>query len=105
MRVEVDDNYNGAYYYTVQIFDDNPLFNEEARLLGMGVAKSNNDFSSKVVLPDALSTVYIQQTSPTGRIIIAPVEVTGSSLNYSIGSPSSTSSSSASFRSASVSSG
>lgn len=105
MRVEVDDNYNGAYYYTVQIFDDNPLFNEEATLLGMGVAKSSNDFSSKVVLPDALSMVYIQQTSPTGGKVIAPVEVTGSSLNYSFGTPSTTSSSSASLRSASVNSG
>lgn len=105
MRVEVDDNYNGAYYYTVQIFDDNPLFNEEATLLGMGVAKSSNDFSLKVVLPDAVSVVYIQQTSPTGGKVIAPVEVTGSSLNYSFAALASAPSSSATLRSASVNSG
>lgn len=102
MRVEVDDSYNGAYYYTVQIFNDNPLFNEEVKLLGMGVAKSGHDFSSKIVLPNALSMVYIQQTSPTGGKVIAPVEVTGSSLNYSFGTPSIASLSSVSLRSASI---
>lgn len=82
MRVEIDDNYNGKYYYTVQVFDANPLFNQDATLLGMGVAKSNSAFTSKIVLPDAVSTVYIQQTSPTGGKTIAPVEVTSASLNY-----------------------
>lgn len=43
MRVKVEDNYSGAYYYTVQVFDANPLFEEEATLLGMGVAKNNSD--------------------------------------------------------------
>ncbi|QRX62708.1 LruC domain-containing protein [Dysgonomonadaceae bacterium zrk40] len=83
MRVKVEDNFNGAYLYTVQIFDANPLFDEEATLLGMGVAKNNSDFSTNVVIPEALTTVYIQQTSPTGGKTIAPVGLIGSSLNYS----------------------
>lgn len=84
MRVKVEDNYNGAYHYTVQIFDANPLFDEEATLLGMGVAKNNSDFRTKVVLPDAVNMVYIQQTSPTGGKTIAPVEVSAN-INYSFG--------------------
>jgi len=84
MRVKVEDNYSGAYYYTVQVFDANPLFEEEATLLGMGVAKNNSDFASKVVIPEAVTTVYIQQTSPTGGKTIAPVEVS-STINYSFG--------------------
>ena len=102
MRVGVDDNYNGKYYYTVQVFDTNPLFNEDATLLGMGVAKNNSAFASKIVLPDAVSTVYIQQTSPTGGKIIAPVEVTGSSLNYSFSPQDYSASASVSVRSASL---
>lgn len=84
MRVKVEDNYSGAYYYTVQVFDANPLFEEEATLLGMGVAKNNSDFITEVVLPDAVNTVYIQQTSPTGGKTIAPVEVSAN-INYSFG--------------------
>ena len=34
--------------------------------LDMGVANSNSDYISKVVIPDAVNTIYIQQTSPTG---------------------------------------
>lgn len=84
MRVKVEDNYSGAYYYTVQVFDANPLFEEEATLLGMGVAKNNSDFITEVVLPDAVNMVYIQQTSPTGGKTIAPVEVSAN-INYSFG--------------------
>ena len=84
VSVKVDDNYNGQYLYTVQLFDANPLFDKQASVLGMGVAKNNSDFVSTIVLPDALQTVYIQQTSPTGGKIIAPVEVT-SMMRYTFG--------------------
>jgi len=64
--VKVDDQYNGNYYYTVELFDAHPLFDENATLLGKGVAKLKNDFSASVVLPIALERIYVQQTDPTG---------------------------------------
>ncbi len=102
MRVEVEDNYNGAYHYTVEIFDANPLFVEDATLLGMGVAKNNSDFRTKVVLPDAVNMVYIQQTSPTGGTTIAPVEVSAVAINYSFSNIVAAASSTAALRSSSA---
>lgn len=102
MRVEVEDNYNGAYHYTVEIFDANPLFDEEATLLGMGVAKNNSDFITEVVLPDAVNMVYIQQTSPTGGKTIAPVEVSATAINYSFSNIVAAASSTAALRSSSA---
>jgi len=102
MRVKVEDNYSGAYYYTVQVFDANPLFEEEATLLGMGVAKNNSDFRTKVVLPDAVNMVYIQQTSPTGGKTIAPVEVSAAAINYSFSNIVAAASSTAALRSSSA---
>jgi LruC domain-containing protein len=67
VNVQVDDQYNGAYYYTVELFDANPLFDENANLLGKGVAKKNSNFTVKVALPTAVETLYVQQTDPTGR--------------------------------------
>ena len=102
MRVEVEDNYNGAYHYRVEIFDANPLFVEDATLLGMGVAKNNSDFRTKVVLPDAVNMVYIQQTSPTGGKTIAPVEVSAVAINYSFSNIVAAASSTAALRSSSA---
>ena len=102
MRVKVEDNYSGAYYYTVQVFDANPLFEEEATLLGMGVAKNNSDFITEVVLPDAVNTVYIQQTSPTGGKTIAPVEVSAAAINYNFSNVHAVASSTATLRSSST---
>ena len=102
MRVKVEDNYSGAYYYTVQVFDANPLFEEEATLLGMGVAKNNSDFVTKLVLPDAVNTIYIQQISPTGGKTIAPVEVSAAAINYSFSNIVAAASSTAALRSSSA---
>lgn len=82
VSVKVDDQYNGNYYYTVELFDANPLFDENATLLSKGVAKKNNDFSVAVALPQATETVYVQQTNPTGKMTIAAVDIVSSSLSY-----------------------
>ena len=82
VNVKVDDQYNGNYFYLVELFDSNPLFDENAALLGKGVAKMNNDFTMNVVLPDAIETIYMQQTNPTGGKTIAPVDLYSTSLSY-----------------------
>lgn len=75
VHVEVDDRYDGKYYYVVEIFDSNPLFNEEATLFTKGVAKKGKDFATTVTLPKAMELVYIKQTTPTGVRMVTAVSV------------------------------
>ncbi|MDD4429505.1 MAG: LruC domain-containing protein [Paludibacter sp.] len=67
VTVKVDDQYNGNYYYTVELFDSNPLFDENATLLGKGVAKKDINFKTTIALAADIETVYIKQIDPTGR--------------------------------------
>lgn len=96
VNVKVDDQYNGNYYYMVELFDSNPVFDENASLLGSGVAKLNNDFSAAVVLPTALERIYVQQTDPTGKQAVKVIQISGQTSAVNFGGISS----SASFRSA-----
>lgn len=82
ISVKVDDQYNGSYYYIVELFDGNPIFDKNAVLLDKGVAKLNKNYSNAVVLSKAVKTIYIQQTNPTGGKTIAPVNISSSSVNY-----------------------
>lgn len=80
VNVQVDDQYNGNYYYTVELFDSNPLFDKEATLLSKGVAKLNSDFSTNVVLPTAVETIYVQQTDPTGKGKVSAININSGNL-------------------------
>jgi LruC domain-containing protein len=82
VSVQVDDQYNGSYYYTVELFDANPLFDENANLVGKGVAKKNSNFTARVALPTAVETLYVQQTNPTGGKTIAAIDAVSPSLDY-----------------------
>ena len=85
VNVAVDDQYNGNYFYTVELYDSNPLFNTDATLLSKGVAKKNSDFSSSVVLPEALERVYVQQTDPTGKQAVKVIPISGESVGVNFG--------------------
>ena len=66
LSVVVNDQYNGAYNYLIEVYNVNPLFTDNATLLGAGVAKSGKDFVSKIVVPSGAEIIYILQTDPTG---------------------------------------
>lgn len=83
LSVKVDDKYNSAYFYIVDLFDSNPLFNENAIHISKGVAKAGMDFKTSIDLPVSLESIYIQQTDPTGGKTIAPVNIVSSSVDYS----------------------
>lgn len=85
ISVEVDDQYDGAYYYTVEIFDANPIITPTATILGKGVAKKNKDYISQVTVPLALELVYIRQTSPTGKSIVRISTVSGDHIAVNFG--------------------
>lgn len=75
--VIVNDTYNGAYYYKVEIFDRNPFATDTiANLLQAGVAKSDMLFYSKLVVPQHLNTVYVRQTDPLNRRTVKAFDVT-----------------------------
>jgi len=75
LTVNVDDQYNGEFYYIVEVFDQNPVINSNAKLLGKGVAKKGQAFSSVISVPQTTKSIAIRQTSPTGLTITRVVDV------------------------------
>lgn len=67
VSVQVNDEMLGEYYYVVEVFDQNPLTNEEALPLTRGYANKDQDFSTEIVIAPGIELVYIQQTDPRGR--------------------------------------
>lgn len=90
VTVKVDDQYDGEYYYLIEIYDANPLFSTDAKLLTKGVAKKGQDFVSTVIFPKTVQSLYIKQTDPTKNSIVGYLEITSDNLVYDF-SPSTTS--------------
>lgn len=77
VRVAVNDQYDGKYFYKLELFDREPDA-EGATLLAAGLAKKNQDWATKVTIPSALGYVYLKQTNPVGQVSYSMIEVTGS---------------------------
>lgn len=75
LSVDVDDVYGGKYYYVVEVYDANPLFNTEAVLLSKGVAKQDLTFCTQLVVPTHLNTLHIKQINPAGLVRVQEAEV------------------------------
>ncbi|MCE5175164.1 MAG: LruC domain-containing protein [Bacteroidales bacterium] len=75
LTVNVDDQYDGKYYYTVEVFDQNPVLYSSAKLLAKGVAKNGQTFSSVVTVPQGLTSLGIRQISPDGVNTVRAVDV------------------------------
>lgn len=75
VTVKVNDEFLGAYHYTVEVFDDNPFWNENATLLSKGFAKMEQDFENEIVVLADQELVYIRQTDPRGRSVVTFAEV------------------------------
>lgn len=67
INLEVDDRYNGKFFYTVELYDAHPFFDDEPTLLGKGVAKKGQNFRFSPTLPAVLETIFIKQIDPTGK--------------------------------------
>ena len=72
LSVEANDEYNGQYYYTIEVFDNNPIASaaDSISSLAKGVAKSGQPFVSSVTIAKPISTLFIRQTDPKGRAVI-----------------------------------
>lgn len=67
VQVFPNDVYGGQYFYTIELFEQNPLVNPEAILYAKGVSKQNQPFTADITLPDTKTTLYVRQTDPTGK--------------------------------------
>ncbi len=70
VKVNVNDVYSGQYYYVVEVWDNNPVGNEEAHMLSKGVAKRDKPYETSFSIPSNLSSVYVTQTDPRGRTVV-----------------------------------
>lgn len=78
IRFAVKDEFEGKYFYKVEIFDREPQA-EGANILAAGVAKNSQDFVSQITIPNGLSFVYVQQTTPTGLVSYSMLDVANKS--------------------------
>lgn len=81
IEVIPNDRYAGQYHYTIEVFAQNPLLDSAALLCSGGWCNSLQPLKKTLVLPDALKTVYIRQTTPGGRQSVIPVEVINNQIS------------------------
>ena len=82
IQIAVDDQFDGKYFYKVEIFDREPHA-EGATLLAAGVAKKGQDLTTTASIPTGLQYVYVKQTSPTGITSYSMLEVSGTTISKS----------------------
>lgn len=99
LTVNVDDQYDGQYYYVVEIYNNNPLYSSDAKLLAKGVAKKGVSLKSLITIPQGLKTLYICQISPNGNREVGTVDVSSATLAYNFGNAVSVKGSTVSTRS------
>ncbi len=81
VTVEVNDEYLGAYFYTIEVYDENPLSNANAPLLAKGTAKKGQNFVASINIPQGQLGFFVKQTDPKGRVEVYPFSVPEDSNN------------------------
>jgi len=87
ITVKVNDKYNEQYYYTVEVFESNPVINPDAILYSKGVAKLNQDYNATITIhktntdaETAVSYLFIKQISPSGHSEVKMAEISGDKI-------------------------
>ncbi|WP_165155996.1 LruC domain-containing protein [Parabacteroides sp. ZJ-118] len=75
VTVHIEDEYEGKYYYTIELLDANPIVDESAKVLIGGKTNKDTPFEVKVVFPKALKEIFVRQIDPYGLKKIWPFEV------------------------------
>lgn len=75
LTVNVDDEYNGEYFYAVEVYDAEPLFSPNAKLLAVGVAKKGQAFTASVESIAGQNALFIKRTDPRGRSVVGCAEL------------------------------
>ena len=77
LTVNVNDEYNGANFYMVEVYNQNPLAsNSKSKLLSAGVATGRAPFVEDIVVSQSDSVLYVKQTDPLQREVVMIVDVT-----------------------------
>ena len=77
LTVNVDDQYNGANFYMVEVYNQNPLAsNNNLKLLTAGVATGRAPYVEDIVVSQSDSVLYIKQIDPLQREVVMIVDVT-----------------------------
>lgn len=88
LTVNVPDAYDGKYFYTVEAFTMNPLFDENAKMIPGSGQKTNSKvpYCIELNFPDDMSTVYLRVTDPYHRTAVFAYEIVeGESMVCNIG--------------------
>ena len=76
LTVKVNDTFNSAYFYKVDVFDQLPFTADTlVNKLSGGIAKQNMDFSAGLVVPQHLKMLFISQTDPLGRRTVRAMNI------------------------------
>lgn len=75
LTVNVDDEYNGEYFYVVEVYDKEPLSSEDAKLLAKGIAKKGKVFTATIETIAGQNTLFIKRTDPRGRSVVGCAEL------------------------------
>jgi LruC domain-containing protein len=76
IQIDVNDQFGGQYLYKVEIFDQNPLTSDTVvNLLAAGVANSTKSYTTRVVIPQYVSTLYVRQTDPAKKSVVKAVSI------------------------------
>jgi len=71
ISVEANDEFDGAYYYSIAIYDNNPIAaTDSIATLAKGVAKEGQNFTATLTLSKETEYLYIEQTDPRGRSVV-----------------------------------
>ena len=90
IRVDVNDEYNGTYNYTVSIYDRYPTA-KGANQLGTGVAKKGKAYETSINCLKGDTILYVEQTDPRGRKLVGTVDprvTTAGTVYYGFGKAS-----------------
>lgn len=85
LTVKVVDRYEGKFYYTIEVYDENPFWVDSATLLAGGKTNSQKFFEREIVLSKTIETVYILQTDPYKRQSLYAFEVSGKNMMCDLG--------------------
>lgn len=86
VNVEVNDEYNGKYFYAVRIYDQKPAANV-LPIAAPGMVNKYSPVSQKIVVPATVSKLYIAQVfkkaDASEEVTTREVAITGEVISYS----------------------
>ncbi len=84
LTVNVEDQYNGQFYYTIEIYLGNSAIDANAQLISGGKSNKKMPYTANIVIPNAYKDIYILQTDPFQRKRVYSFEVEKGKMNCNL---------------------